>query len=90
MNNEVLPDHVPESLVRDFNIYGPPGIDSDFHEAWATLLQEDDSCPLVWTQENEGHWLPTRSSIIEEILTDYTRFSSRSIIIPKSHSADHG
>lgn len=90
MNNEVLPDHVPESLVRDFNIYGPPGIDSDFHEAWATLLQEDDSCPLVWTQENEGHWLPTRSSIIEEILTDYTRFSSRSIILPKSHSADHG
>ena len=46
--------------------------------------------PLVWTQANEGHWLPTRSSIIEEILTDYTRFSSRSIIIPKSHSADHG
>ena len=90
MNNEVLPDHVPESLVRDFDIYGPPGIDSDFHEAWATLLQEDDSCPLVWTQANEGHWLPTRSSIIEEILTDYTRFSSRSIIIPKSHSADHG
>ncbi|MBT7752804.1 MAG: cytochrome P450, partial [Porticoccaceae bacterium] len=31
-----------------------------------------------------------RSSIIEEILTDYTRFSSRSIILPKSHSADHG
>jgi cytochrome P450 len=90
MNNEVLPDHVPESLVRDFDIYGPPGIDIDFHEAWATLLQEDDSCPLVWTQANEGHWLPTRSSIIEEILTDYTRFSSRSIIIPKSHSADHG
>ena len=90
MHNEVLPDHVPESLVRDFDIYGPPGIDSDFHEAWATLLQEDDSCPLVWTQANEGHWLPTRSSIIEEILTDYTRFSSRSIIIPKSHSADHG
>ena len=53
-------------------------------------MQEDDSCPLVWTQANEGHWLPTRSSIIEEILTDYTRFSSRSIIIPKSHSADHG
>ena len=34
--------------------------------------------------------MPTRSSIIEEVLTDYTRFSSRSIIIPKSHSADHG
>ena len=85
-----LPDHVPEHLVRNFNMYGPPGIDKDFHEAWATLLQEDDSCPLVWTQENEGHWLPTRTSIIEEILTDYSRFSSRSIILPKSHSADHG
>ena len=90
MSTESLPDHVPEYLVRDFNMYGPPGIDKDFHEAWATLLQEDDSCPLVWTQENEGHWLPTRSSIIEEILTDYSRFSSRSIILPKSHSADHG
>ena len=90
MSTESLPDHVPEYLVRDFNMYGPPGIDKDFHEAWATLLQEDDSCPLVWTQENEGHWLPTRTSIIEEILTDYSRFSSRSIILPKSHSADHG
>lgn len=90
MSSESLPDHVPEHLVRDFNMYGPPGIDKDFHEAWATLLQEDDSCPLVWTQENEGHWLPTRTSIIEEILTDYSRFSSRSIILPKSHSADHG
>ena len=87
---EDVPEHVPERLVRDFNIYTPPGLDEDFHQAWATLLQEDDSCPLVWTQANEGHWLPTRSSIIEEILTDYTRFSSRSIIIPKSHSADHG
>ena len=71
-------------------MYAPPGIEKDFHEAWARLLQEDDSCPLVWTQQNEGHWLPTRSSIIEEILTDYSRFSSRSIILPKSHSADHG
>ena len=88
--NEDVPEHVPEHLVRDFNIYIPPGLDEDFHQAWATLLQEDNSCPLVWTQANEGHWLPTRSSIIEEILTDYTRFSSRSIIIPKSHSADHG
>jgi len=90
MSTETLPEHVPEHLVRDFNMYGPPRIDKDFHEAWATLLQEDDSCPLVWTQENEGHWLPTRTSIIEEILTDYSRFSSRSIILPKSHSADHG
>ncbi|MBT4833534.1 MAG: cytochrome P450 [Porticoccaceae bacterium] len=90
MSTETLPEHVPEHLVRDFNMYAPPGIEKDFHEAWARLLQEDDSCPLVWTQQNEGHWLPTRSSIIEEILTDYSRFSSRSIILPKSHSADHG
>jgi cytochrome P450 len=90
MSTETLPEHVPEHLVRDFNMYAPPGIEKDFHAAWARLLQEDDSCPLVWTQQNEGHWLPTRSSIIEEILTDYSRFSSRSIILPKSHSADHG
>lgn len=85
-----VPDHVPQHLVRDFNMYAPPGIDKDFHQAWASLLAEDDTCPLVWTQANEGHWLPTRSGIIEEVLTDYRRFSSRSIILPKSHSADHG
>jgi len=90
MTDLVVPAHIPKSLIRDFNIYTPPGLDDDFHQAWATLLQEDDSCPLVWTAANEGHWLPTRSAIIEEVLTDYTRFSSRSIIIPKSHSADHG
>jgi cytochrome P450 len=90
MDSSVLPKHVPEALVREFNIYAPPGIEQDFHQAWATLLDEDDSCPLVWTQANEGHWLPTRSSIIEEVLIDYSRFSSRSIILPKSHSADHG
>ena len=86
----VLPSNVPAALVRDFNIYGPPGIDDDFHRAWATLLEENDAHPLVWTPENGGHWLPTRTAIIEEILTDYSRFSSRSIIIPKAHSADHG
>jgi len=90
MSTKTLPDHVAEHLVRNFNIYNPPGIEGDFHQAWASLLAEDDSSPLVWTQENEGHWLPTRSSIVEEILTDYSRFSSRSIILPKSHSADHG
>ena len=90
MSYDLLPDHVPPELVRDFNIYAPPGIDEDFHQAWATLLQEGDDCPLVWTQANEGHWLPTRTAIIEEILTDYSKFSSRSIILPKSHSADHG
>jgi len=90
MSNAVVPGHIPKHLIRDFNIYTPPGLDDDFRRAWATLLQEDDSCPLVWTPANEGHWLPTRSSIIEEVLTDYSRFSSRSIILPKSHSADHG
>ena len=90
MSTDSLPSHVPEQLVRDFNIYMPPRIDKDFHEAWATLLAEDESCPLVKKKKNEGHWLPTRSAIIEEVLTDYSRFSSRSIILPKSHSADHG
>ena len=74
MEKSAVPAHIPESLIRDFNIYTPPGLDDDFHRAWATLLQEDDSCPLVWTPANEGHWLPTRSAIIEEVLTDYTRF----------------
>ncbi|MFT7691202.1 MAG: hypothetical protein ACI88U_001932, partial [Porticoccaceae bacterium] len=33
MDTQGLPSHVPEHLVRDFNIYMPPGIDQDFHQA---------------------------------------------------------
>ena len=61
----VLPSNVPAALVRDFNIYGPPGIDDDFHRAWATLLEENDAHPLVWTPENGGHWLQRERQLLK-------------------------
>lgn len=89
MTNRLLPDNVPASLVRDFDIYAPPGIEHGFHLSWATLLQENGQHPLVWTHANGGHWLPTRTAIVEEVLMDHKRFSSRSIVIPKAHSDAH-
>lgn len=89
MVSQPLPSHVPAHLVREFDIYAPPGVENDFHGAWASLV-ETDAPPLLWTPCNGGHWLPTRSALVAEVLQDYQRFSSRCILIPKAHAEDHG
>lgn len=91
MINDALaerPAHIPEDRVVEFDIYAPPGVKEDFHLAWHTL-QEPGVPDIVWTPRNGGHWIPTRASIILDVLSDYERFSSRNIIIPKSHGKDH-
>jgi hypothetical protein len=30
----IRPAHVPESLVRDIDMYDPDGIENGYHEAW--------------------------------------------------------
>jgi len=77
-------------LVRDFNIYARQALMQTSIRPGPHYCKNRTTVLWSGPQENEGHWLPTRSAIIEEVLTDYSRFSSRSIILPKSHSADHG
>jgi camphor 5-monooxygenase len=76
------PPHVPLERVVDFDIYAPPGVTHDFHLAWKSL-QSHGLPDIVWTPRNGGHWLVTRERLISEVMSDYTRFSSKSIIIPK-------
>lgn len=84
-----IPDNVPSDRIYEFDIYAPPKIEQGFHAAWATLLEEQVP-DLIWTPYNGGHWIPTRSDLIAEVLQDYERFSSRCIIIPKVHGEAHG
>jgi camphor 5-monooxygenase len=81
------PKHVPPDRVVDFDIYAPPGVADDFHMAWKTL-QSEGRPSIVWTPHNGGHWLVTRGRVINEVMSDYTRFSSKSIIIPKQQKAN--
>jgi len=76
------PAHVPEALVRDIDMYAPDNIEQGYHEAWKSL-QHPDMPELVWTPFTGGHWIATRSALIQEIYTDPERFSSEVIFLPK-------
>ncbi len=75
------PTHVPADCVRDFDVWAPPGFERDVHQAWKAI--QDTSPDLVWTPRNGGHWVALRADVIRECFEDYSRFSSRCILVPK-------
>jgi cytochrome P450 len=77
-----LPPHVPPDRVVDVNIYALPGQEDDFHAAWKAL--QDGSPDIVWTPQNEGHWIALRGNILAEVQSDHERFSNQVIVLPKS------
>jgi camphor 5-monooxygenase len=78
----VIPAHVDPARVRPVNVYALPGQAEDFHAAWKAL--QDSSPDLIWTPENEGHWIALRGEILAEVQSDHTRFSNKVIVLPKS------
>lgn len=82
-------DDIPVGLRVDFDIYAPPADAGDFHSAWHRL-QAPGTPPVVWTPHNGGHWIPTRAAVIGEVMSDFERFSNRTIMIPKIHGEAHG
>jgi cytochrome P450 len=82
------PDHVPADRVVDFDIYAPPNVGGDIYDSWR-VLQQPGTPEVVWTAHNEGHWIPTRSAVILEVMKDFERFSNSNVIIPKSHGNDY-
>lgn len=81
------PAHIPADLIRDVNIYALPGQEQDFHAAWKTL--QDGSPELIWTPQNEGHWIAMRGHVLAEVQSDHERFSSSVIVLPKSVGEQH-
>lgn len=80
-----VPNHVPETLVFDFDMYNPPDAEADYHGAFARL--HDAGVPdIFWTRRNGGHWIATRGAHIAEIFQDFERFSSRMKSVPKEHN----
>ena len=75
------PDHVPQALVRDFDIFQLPGPETDPH--LALLAVQRDAPEIFWTPRNGGHWVAIRGEAIEAMLLDPQRFSSECILVPK-------
>lgn len=75
------PDHVPEELVRDFDIFNVPDAQDDIQLAVRAFQQ---SCPdIFWTPRNGGHWVATRARDIEILQRDYRHFSNNRYLVPK-------
>ena len=81
------PAHIPADRVRDVNIYALPGQEEDFHAAWKAL--QDNSPELIWSPQNEGHWIAMRGDVLAEVMSDHERFSSSVIVLPKSVGEQH-
>lgn len=78
--DHVIPVHIPESLVRDFDFYNMPGAEKDIHLAWKQL--HETAPDIFWTPRNGGHWVATRAEDIEAMQLDHTRFSHAKFNLP--------
>ncbi|SFB38797.1 Cytochrome P450 [Collimonas sp. OK607] len=77
-----LPEHVPQNLVFDFDMYNPKNVSDGLQEAWK-ILQGPGVPDLVWSRLNGGHWIATRGQLIREAFEDYQHFSSECPFIPR-------
>jgi cytochrome P450 len=49
------PDHIPQSLVYDFDYHADPGIIENPHDHALKLVRE--APPIFWTPRHGGHWV---------------------------------
>ena len=75
------PDHVPDALVYDFDMYDVPGSDEDIQLAYRAVQQA--APDIFWTPRNGGHWVATRAEDIEAMQRDHEHFSHRKIVLPR-------
>ena len=71
-----IPDHVPQHLVFDFDIYTAPEFDRDPHRTMVELLQSNKVPPIFFTPRNGGHWVVAGAVEGLDMLRDVERFSS--------------
>lgn len=75
------PSHVPEHLVRDFDMYARVTGDGDY-QRWFADLHGQGYPDMFWSPANGGHWVVTRGQMLNDVLTTPEVFSSRILIVP--------
>jgi len=68
------PDHVPESLLFDFDMFKDPAYVADPHKRIIELL--DIAPPIFWTPRNGGHWMLISHAANFEAARDIESFSN--------------
>lgn len=74
------PDHVPESLLYDFDMFHDPAYVADPHKRVIELLKI--APPIFWTPRNGGHWMLLSHAANFEAARDIEGFSSE--LMPQS------
>lgn len=69
-----IPDHVPDSLVVDFDACNDIGMKVNVFERLDILRQT--APPIAWSPYNGGHWLAFREEDIQAILTRPEEFTT--------------
>jgi len=75
MTTLTVPEHVPSSLVFDFDHFSSPEVLRDPHFATARRLHRD-APDIFFTPRNGGLWLVTRTEIGLDILRQTDKFSN--------------
>jgi cytochrome P450 len=75
------PDHVPEALVIDYDIFNVPGAQEDAHLAIRAVAQT--APEIFWTPRNGGHWVAAGGEAVAAMTADHERFSSDCIFVPQ-------
>lgn len=80
-----IPAHVPSELVRDIDIYAPPGGEEDFHGA---MKKVQDTCPdIFWSPYQGGHWVSVRGEDLYDVFfKNYELYSSHIMSVPKEEA----
>jgi len=75
------PSHVRPDQVRDFDIYNIDGPDADFQLLMHRILHAPGTPDMVWSPHYGGHWIAARARVMEEVLSNFERFSSRRLTV---------
>jgi cytochrome P450 len=75
------PDHVPDALVLDYDIFNVPGAQEDAHLAIRAIAQT--APEIFWTPRNGGHWVAAGGEAVAAMTADHERFSSDCIFVPQ-------
>lgn len=85
ISNRQLPEHVPDELHFDFDLYDlseDVRLREDTQKGLTFLHQQ--APDIFFTTRNGGHWVVTRHALMTRILTDPEHFSSGQLTVPKT------
>lgn len=77
------PDHVPDALVYDFDMFNDPGMIADAHDRALEIIKE--APPVFWTPRNFGHWVVAGHTAVFNMSRDTDRFSNAMVSYEQIH-----